>query len=70
MATNLKLAFDADGDKKVILTFPYATATADAEDIKSLMEEIIDNGEIYVDPPLIAVGAEFVVRTVTPIDLD
>jgi hypothetical protein len=69
MATSLKLVFGAGGDKKVSLTFPYADGSSGAEDIKSLMEEIVDNGEIYVEPPLSATGAEFVTRTVTPIDL-
>ena len=70
MATSLKLVFGASGDKKVSLTFPYADETADAEDVKGLMEAIVDNGEIYVESPQSAVGAEFVTRTVTPIDLD
>ncbi|MDR2137641.1 MAG: DUF2922 domain-containing protein [Synergistaceae bacterium] len=70
MATSLNLVFGASGDKKVSLTFPYADGTASAEDIKGLMDEIIDNGDIYVEPPLSAVEAEFVTRTVTPIDLD
>jgi hypothetical protein len=69
MATSLKLVFGADGNKEVSLTFPYADGSADAEDVKSLMAEIVDNGEIYVEPPLSAVGAEFVTRTVTPVNL-
>jgi hypothetical protein len=70
MAASLKLVFNADGDKKVSLTFPYADGAADAEDVKGLMDEIVDNGEIYAEPPVSAASAEFVVRTVTPIDLD
>jgi hypothetical protein len=70
MATSLKLVFGAGGGKKVSLTFPYADGAADAEDVKSLMEGIVDNGEIYVEPPLTAVEADFVTHTVTPVDLD
>jgi hypothetical protein len=70
MATNLNLVFDASGGKTVSLNFPYADGSASAEDVKALMEEIIDNGDIYAEPPLAAAGAKFVINTVTPIDLD
>ncbi|MDR1377952.1 MAG: DUF2922 domain-containing protein [Synergistaceae bacterium] len=70
MAVSLKLTFDASGGKTVSMTFPYADVSADAEDVKALMDEIVDNSEIFAEPPLTAVTAEFITHTVTPIDLD
>ncbi|MDR2179984.1 MAG: DUF2922 domain-containing protein [Synergistaceae bacterium] len=69
MATSLKLTFKASGDKDISLTFPYANGSASSAQVKSLMQGIVANGDIYVEPPLGLVDAEFVNRIVTPVDL-
>ena len=69
MATSLKLTFRASGDKEVSLTFPYANASASSAQVKSLMQGIVANGDIYAEPPLALVDAEFINRITTPVDL-
>ncbi|MDR1049311.1 MAG: DUF2922 domain-containing protein [Synergistaceae bacterium] len=70
MAVSLSLKFNAAGDRKVSMTFPYADSTAGDAQVKSLMQSIVANGEIYAEPPLTLAGAEFVSRTVIPVDLE
>ena len=69
MASSLKLMFNASGDKKVSVTFPYADASTGPAQVKTLMQEIVANNTIYAEPPLALAGAEFVSRTTTPVDL-
>jgi hypothetical protein len=69
MAVSLSLKFNAAGDRKVSMTFPYADSAADGAQVKSLMQSIVASGDIFVEPPLALAGAEFVSRTVTPVDL-
>ena len=69
MATNLKLAFDGSGGKKVSFNFPFADSSASALQVKTLMQLIIANGDIYPEIPLSPSKAEFVVNTVMPIDI-
>jgi hypothetical protein len=65
----LNLTFKASGDKEVSFTFPYANASAGSAQVKSLMQGIVANGDIYAEPPLVLVDADFIDRTVTPVDL-
>ena len=69
MATSLKLVFGTNGEKKVSLTYPYVKASATPAQVKTLMQRIVVGGDIYADVPVAAVSAEFVDRTVTPVDL-
>jgi hypothetical protein len=70
MAVNLKLVFGGSGDKKVSFNFPFADSAAPAADVKTLMHSIVDNGDIYAEVPVSLSKAEFVVNTVTPVDLN
>ena len=69
MAVSLKLVFESGGDKKVSMTFPCAKISASAANVKSLMQEIVGNGDIYAEVPVGLVKAEFAIHTITPIDL-
>ena len=69
MATNLKLVFDGSGGKKVSFNFPYADAEALAAQVKTLMQVIVANGDIYSEIPQSLYKAEFFVSEVTPIDI-
>jgi hypothetical protein len=60
MATSLRLVFGANAGKKVSIAYNYADATCGNASVKSLMQTIIANGEIFAEPPLSIVGAEFV----------
>ena len=70
MATNLKLVFDGSAGKKVSFNFPHADVSATATQVKTLMQRMVANGDIYAEAPLALSKAEFVVNTVTPVDLD
>jgi hypothetical protein len=65
----LKLTFKASGDKEVALTFPYADASASSAQVKSLMQDIVANSDIYAEPPLALLDAKFVNHVNIPIDL-
>ena len=69
MITNLRLAFDGSDDRQVSFNFPFADSTASAAQVKTLMEAIVDNGDIYANAPQLPLRAEFFVRDVIPIDI-
>jgi hypothetical protein len=69
MAVSLKLVFDGDDGKKVSLTYPYANASASGGQVKTLMQRIVTNGDIYASTPVALSKAEFVVNSVTPINI-
>ena len=69
MATSLKLVFDGSDGKKLSLTFPHANASASSGQVKTLMQDIVGNGEIYAEPPTGLNEAEFHINTVVPVDL-
>jgi hypothetical protein len=72
MATSLSLDFLAGEEKNISFTYPYANAgaTAVGAKVKTLMETIIDNADIFSEPPVSIKAAQFIDRTVTPISLD
>ena len=70
MATNLKLVFDGNSGKKISFSFPFADAEAYAAQVKTLMQVIVTNGDIYSEVPQSLSKAEFYVSEVTPIDID
>ena len=69
MATDLKLTFRAEGEKKISFTYPDADPAAEGADVKALMDSMVANGTIFADVPTAVLGAEFVTRTATPIAL-
>jgi hypothetical protein len=69
MATSLNLKFNASGGKKVSMTYPYADSTCGDAQVKTLMQSIVTNNAIFAEPPLALAAAEFVTRTVIPVDL-
>ena len=69
MAINLKLVFDGNDGKKVSFNFPYAKIDASAVQVKSLMQIIVANGDIYAEVPQALSRAEFVINDVQPIDI-
>jgi hypothetical protein len=69
MAASLSLKFSASGDKNVSMTYPYVdTACGDAQ-VKTLMQTIVTNNAIFAEAPLALAEANFVVRSVIPVDL-
>ena len=70
MSTYLRLAFSGSGGKKVNFSFSPAEVTATGAQVKTLMQEMVANGDIYAEPPLGLVEAKFDVRTVIPINID
>ena len=69
MAANLKLVFGGALGKKVSFNFPFANSSASAGQVKTLMQIIVANGEIYAEAPQSLSKAEFFVSEVTPIDI-
>ena len=67
--TTLRLTFAGLSDKNVVFNFPHANAEASAAQVKSLMQIIVTNGEIYSEEPLSLSSAEFRTVSVVPINI-
>jgi len=67
--TTLRLVFGASNDKKVTFSYPNAKNTATATQVKTLMQAIVANGEIFAEEPLSIVGAELIARDITEVDV-
>jgi hypothetical protein len=65
----LRLVFDGNSGRKVNMSFTLADKTASGAQVKTLMQNIITNGDIFAETPQAIVGAEFVSRGVTPINV-
>ncbi len=64
MAKNLRMSFLTDGDKKVILSVPYAVPTLTALQVRDAMQDIMA-ANIFTFPLLGISGAEIVQTTKT-----
>ena len=64
MANSLRMSFLTDGDKKVILSVPYAKTTVTALDVSSAMQDIVA-ADIFTFPLNGISGAEIVQTTKT-----
>ena len=69
MTTNLKLVFDGSGGSKVSFNYPFADAGASAAQVKTLMQRMVANGDIYAEVPQSPSKADFVINQVLPIDI-
>lgn len=70
MATTLRLVFSSDDGKKITQSYPYADASATGEQVKSLMQTIIANKDIFMEQPEGIIGAEFAVETIVPVSVN
>ena len=68
--TNLKLAFKGSGDKKVNFSYPDADGAATATQVKTLMQGMITNKDIFAEQPHTMESATFVTTTYVPVDLN
>ena len=68
-STTLRLVFLGTGSKKVNFNYPDADSDASASQVKSLMEMIVDNGEIFAEVPITLESATFVTNTSMPVDI-
>ena len=64
MANSLRMSFLTDGDKKVILSVPYAETTLTALQVSAAMQAIV-TANIFTFPLLGISGAEIVQTTKT-----
>ena len=64
MAKNLRISFLTDGDKKVILSVPYADTTLTALQVSAAMQAIV-TADIFTFPLNGISGAEIVQTTKT-----
>ena len=69
MAANLKLVFDGSDGKKVSFSFPHADYDAPASQVKTLMQIIVANGDIYSEVPQSLSKAEFFISEVRPVNI-
>ena len=67
--TNLKLVFTGSFNKKVNFNYPDADGSATATQVKTLMQNIVANKDIFAEQPLALESAAFVTTTSVPVDL-
>jgi hypothetical protein len=67
--TNMRLVFESGSGNKISITYPYVDPDVDPDDVVALMEAIIENNDIYVEPPVKGVGAELIAKNTTEIDV-
>ena len=64
MANSLRMSFLTDGDKKVIISVPYAVTTLTALEVSAAMQAMV-TADIFTFPLLGISGAEIVQTTRT-----
>ena len=69
MEITLRCVFGGAGDKKITMSWALADQSAPAGLIKALMQIIIINGDIFAEVPTSIIGAEFVARQITPVNV-
>jgi len=69
MTRNLRLVFGGYSGGRVSFNFPFANTGASSAQVKSLMQEIVTNGDIYANVPHSLTSAEFVIRERKPVDI-
>jgi len=67
--TNLRLVFKGSSDKKVTFNYPDADSSAPAAQVKTLMQIMVANGDIFAEAPLALDSATFVTTTSTPVNI-
>ena len=67
--TNLKLVFKGSSDKKLTFNYPDADSSATAAQVKTLMQNMVANKDIFAEQPLVMDSAAFVTTTSVPVDL-
>ena len=68
--TNLKLVFTGSSNKKVNFTYPDANTAATAVQVKTLMQNIVANKDIFAEQPLALESATFITTTSVPVNLN
>ena len=68
--TNLKLVFRGSADKKVNFNYPDADGAATETQVKTLMQGMISNKEIFAEQPLTMESATFVTTTSVSVNLN
>jgi hypothetical protein len=69
IATSLRCVFTGPGDRNISMTFLNADASASAAQVRTLMQVIVANGDIFSQEPTALVGAEFIFREIRDIDI-
>ena len=70
MAATLRMVFGMNGGKKVTLAYPHAKQTATSAQVRTAMEAIVTNKDIFPKEPQTIIGAEIVERIVTTLDVE
>ena len=67
--TNLRCVFGTASGRNLSVLFNWADANASAAQIKTLMQIMVANKDVYSEPPLELVGAEIIQREVREINI-
>ena len=67
--TKLVLVFETVNDTKTVFTFPYAKPSVETSAVKTLINTIIANNDIFEDAPFKCISAKTVITSENTIDL-
>ena len=68
--TNLRLVFKGVSDRKITFNYPDANSSASDVQVKTLMQLIIANNDVFAEPPMTMESAAFVTTMTTPVNLN
>ncbi|MBQ7197075.1 MAG: DUF2922 domain-containing protein [Synergistaceae bacterium] len=67
--SKLSLTFAKENGDSMSINYSYADPNASASNIKTLMQSIVTNGDIFENPPVAIKSAKIVTTEETAIDL-
>ena len=68
-STTLRLVFTGSSSKKLTFNYPDADSSVPAVQVKTLMQRIIANADIFAEQPLAMDSATFVTTASAPVDI-
>ena len=67
--TKLVLVFETVNDTKTVFTFPYVKSSVETSAVKTLINTIIANNDIFWDAPFRCISAKTVITNENTINL-
>jgi len=67
--TNLRLIFTGNADRRVTFNYPNANASVPAAQVRTLMQRIVANNDIFAEQPLAMESATFITTASVPVDI-
>lgn len=67
--TQLDMVFKNAASENEKITLGYVDSAADGDDVNTLMDTIVTNGSMFIDPPMSKVSAQIVTTSVRDVEM-